>query len=236
MGRGVTINGFHTLKDWGLHWQSCQISPPIPITSYIDVPGRKTKLDATESLYGTITFENRTLTFGFFYPCTWSQWLDLDSRIQTAISGRWCKVILDIEPDKYWMGRAEVSSQMDAENPSLSFFTITIDAEPFKYWMETPSGEDWLWDPFSFKDGVIQNLNNIQVDGTKTQAVVAKNRPATPTITATADMTVTVLSKSYELKANQPRILDDVVLYTGTTDFVFEGSGLVTISFRGETL
>ena len=56
---GVTINGFHTLKDWGLHWNSCLISEPVPITSYVDIPGRKTKLDATESLFGQVTYENR---------------------------------------------------------------------------------------------------------------------------------------------------------------------------------
>lgn len=233
---GVTLNGKHTLNDWGLHWSSCDITEPVPITSFIDVPGRKTKLDATESLFGSVTYENRTLTFGFWMEATWQQWMNVTSKIQTAIGGKWCKVILDIEPDKYWMGRVTVTSSMSADTPTLCFFNIIVDAEPYKYWIEQPSGTDWLWDPFSFVDGMIQNLNNIQVSGSKTQAVVGKEVPCTPTVTADADMTLAVKGKTYQLQANVPLVLDDVVLYKETTNFQFTGTGKVTISFRGETL
>lgn len=232
---GVTLNGKHTLNDWGLHWSSCDITEPVPITSFIDVPGRKTKLDATESLFGTVTYENRTLTFGFWMEATWQQWMNMTSKIQTAIGGKWCKVILDIEPDKYWMGRVTVTSSMSADTPTLCFFNIVVDAEPFKYLENTP-GADWLWDPFSFRDGVVQNLNNIQVSGSKTQAVIGTDRPATPTVTATADMKVAVDGKTYDLKANEPKTLDAVVVYKTTKNFVFTGTGKATISFRGETL
>ncbi len=233
---GVTINGKHTLDDWDLHWTACDISEPVPITSYVDIPGRKTKLDATESLFGSVTFENRTITLGFWMKATWQQWLSMTSRIQTAVGGKWCKIILDTEPDKYWMGRVTVSSTMSADNPVLCFFTITADVEPFKYWTEQPSGTDWLWDPFSFVNGMIQNLNNIQVNGSRTQSVVGKDIPCTPTVTATADMTLTVRGKTYQLQANVPLVLDDVVLYKASTSFQFTGTGKVTISFRGETL
>lgn len=118
---GVTLNGNHTGTEWGLHWTSCDISEPVPITSYVDIPGRKTKLDATESLFGSVTFENRTITLGFWAKTTWAQWMALTSKIQTAIGGRWCKIVLDTEPDKYWMGRVTVSSSMSADNPVMSF-------------------------------------------------------------------------------------------------------------------
>lgn len=233
---GVTLNGNHTGTEWGLHWTSCDVSEPVPITSYVDIPGRKTKLDATESLFGSVTYENRTITLGFWAKTTWAQWMALTSKIQTAIGGRWCKIVLDTEPDKYWMGRVTVSSSMSADNPVLSFYTIKADVEPFKYWTEQPSGTDWLWDPFSFVNGMIQNLNDIQVTGSKTQAVVGKDTPCTPTVTATAAMTLTVSGKTYNLVANTPLVLTDVVLYKGTTNFAFTGTGKVTISFRGETL
>lgn len=232
---GVTFNGKHSLTDWGLHWQAYNVTAPVPITSYIDIPGRKTKLDATESLFGSVTYEHRTLTFIFWKHVTWPQFVVLDSQIQNAIGGRKVKVITDIEKDKYWMGRATVSGSMTADNYKLATWTITVDAEPFKYLENTP-GADWLWDPFSFRDGVVQNLNNIQVSGSKTQAVIGTDRPATPTVTATADMKVAVDGKTYDLKANEPKTLDAVVLYKGTTNFQFTGTGKVTISFRGETL
>lgn len=224
---GVTINGFHTLKDWGLHWNSCQISEPVLITSYVDIPGRKTKLDATESLFGSVTYENRALTFGFWAHTTWSEWMELSSRIQSAIAGKRCKVALDIDPDSYWMGRASIKSEMRADNPVTSFFTITIDAEPYKY--RTGNADN--------ADGeMISNLNNIQVTGTKTITVTAKSIPCTPTVTAAADMTLSVNGQTYQLRANVPLLLEDVLLYRNSTDFAFTGTGQVSISFRGESL
>lgn len=232
---GVTFNGKHTLKDWGLHWQAYDVTAPVPITSYIDIPGRKTKLDATESLFGSVTYENRTLTFIFWKHVTWPQFVVLDSQIQNAIGGKKVKVITDIEKDKYWMGRVTVTGSMTADNYQLATWTMTVDAEPFKYFENTPDA-DWLWDPFSFVDGVIQNVRNIDISGSKTQAVIGTARPATPTVTATADMKVAVDGKTYDLKANEPRTLDAVVVYKTTKNFVFTGTGKATISFRGETL
>lgn len=231
----MTFNGKHTLKDWGLHWQAYDVTAPVPITSYIDIPGRKTKLDATESLFGSVTYENRTLTFIFWKHVTWPQFVVLDSQIQNAIGGKKVKVITDIEKDKYWMGRVTVTGSMTADNYQLATWTMTVDAEPFKYFENTPDA-DWLWDPFSFVDGVIQNVRNIDISGSKTQAVIGTARPATPTVTATADMKVAVDGKTYDLKANEPRTLDAVVVYKTTKNFVFTGTGKATISFRGETL
>lgn len=83
---------------------------------------------------------------------------------------------------------------------------------------------------------MIQNLTDITVNGSKTQAVVGKDIPCTPTVTSTADMTLTVKGKTYQLQANVPLVLDDIVLYKASTSFQFTGTGKVTISFRGETL
>lgn len=224
---GVTINGFHTLKDWRLHWNSCQISEPVPITSYVDIPGRKTKLDSTESLFGSVTYENRTLIFGFWANTTWTEWLELTSKIQSAIAGKRCKVALDIDPASYWMGRVSVKSEMSAENPVISFFTITVDAEPYKYKTSNTDVTD---------DEMISNLNDIQISGNKIITVTAKSIPCTPTITPTADMTLAVNDRTYQLWANIPLLLEDVLLYQNSTDFAFTGTGQVTISFRGECL
>ena len=224
---GVTINGFHTLKDWGLHWNSCLISEPVPITSYVDIPGRKTKLDATESLFGQVTYENRALTFGFWAHTDWTEWMELSSQVRLAIAGKRCKVALDIDPHSYWMGRASVKSEMSADNPVTSFFTITIDAEPYKYRTDNAEAAD---------SEMISNLNNIQISGSKTVTVTAKSIPCTPTVTATADMTLVINDQTYQLLANVPLLLEDVLLYRNSTDFAFTGTGQVSVSFRGESL
>lgn len=233
--RGITLNGKHTYRDYGLRWiEPVEISPPVPKTSYVDIPGRKTPLDATESLYGSVTFENRTITLKFYKPLTYSQWLIFDSRLQNYLAGKAVKAVLDIEPDKYWLGRV-TSITTTKPNSPIAEFQVVLTVEPFKYYEEEPDDE-WLWDPFSFQYGVIRNLRNISVSGSKTQTIQGTEMPMTPTITATAAMTVRVDGVTYQLEANVPKKLTDVVIYRTSKSFYFSGTGSVTITFRGETL
>lgn len=232
---GITFNDqFHTLRDWGLRWAHKDIQPPEVITRYIDIPGRKTKIDATESLYGHPTYENRLLTFEFEADCNARNGQYLDSKIQRAIGGKRCKVVLDIEPDKYWMGRVTVESRYDSENPVIVFFTITVDAEPYKYWAEDPKS-DWEWDPFNFVDGCIQGLQNLTVSGTLNQQVYGKEMGVYPVIFCSSAMKVSINGKSYDLKAGENR-LEEVFLEFKLYNFVFTGNGTVSIGLRGETL
>ena len=234
--RGVTIGGFHTFRDFDLHWIRYEISEPEPITHYIDIPGRKTKIDATESLYGDTTYENRTLTFYLWMKAKHSKWQNMDSRIQRAIGGKRCKIILDTEPDKFWMGRVTVASRKEEETQHiLAFYTITCDVEPYKYWTSDDS-EDWLWDPFSFMDGVIQPLTNIQVTGTKTVHVMGNDMLPYPEITSSATMTIRIDGKTYSLNRNQPLAIEDVRIGTEGKDITFNSSGTVSIILKGETL
>lgn len=229
---GVMINGKHTLNDWDLHWSNVEISEPVPITSYVNIPGRSTKLDATEALFGGITYEHRTIKMSFWAKTSYAQWLDKTTRIQTAIGGKWCKIILDIEADKYWMGRVTVSSSMDSENPVLSFYTITAEVEPYKYW----SSDAWMWDPFNLQTGRIENLNDFAVNGSRSILIRAKEIPATPTVTATTPMTLTYKGKDYRLTENEPLIMHDVVIYKDQAIFNVIGTGKISVTFRGETL
>lgn len=233
---GVSFDDFHTFRDWGLHWNHVDIPGPEPITHYIDIPGRKTKIDATEALYGRVTFENRILTFNFWVHCRHSLWHKIDSKIQRAIGGKRCRITLDTEPEYYWLGRVTVTSERpeDAEFV-LAFYTITCDCDPYKYYYQPPE-EDWLWDPFSFIDGVIQQTGNIQVSGSKTVTLQGPDLPCWPVITSTANMTVRINGTSYSLTANQPLELSDVDMENKSVSFAFTGTGRVSIGFKGETL
>lgn len=229
---GVSFDNFHTFRDWGLHLENYEVSEPVPITHYIDIPGRKTKIDATESLYGRVTYQNRTLTFSFWIKCFPSAWMRLDSKIQRAIGGKRCKIILDTEPDRYWMGRVTVHSErMEEANYVLALYTISCDVEPYKYWDTT--ADDWLWDPFSFVDGYIQNLKNLNVSGSLSQKVVI-TVPCYPVILSSAAMTVRINGKTYSLKSGTNELEDE--LPENEYTFVFTGTGTVSIGWKGETL
>ena len=59
---GFTINGKHSYSDYGIILQNpYQITPPIPKTHYVTVPGRSGQLDLTEALTGRVEYESRTL-------------------------------------------------------------------------------------------------------------------------------------------------------------------------------
>ena len=228
---GVTFNDLHTFKDWGLHMYHYDIPGPKPITHYIDIPGRKTRIDATEALYGRVTYENRVLVFNFWIQCRHSVWMRLDSKIQRAIGGKRCKIVLDTEPDRYWMGRVTVeSTRPDDAEYVLAYYTITADCDPYKYWEEQPG--DWLWDPFSFIDGYIQNLQDLKVSGSLSQKVVI-TVPVYPVITCSNAMSVAINGKSYSLKAGENELEDEL---EGECFFNFTGNGTVSIGWKGETL
>lgn len=238
---GVTINGKHTLKDWGLHWSDCEISEPQPITKYVSIPGRKTKLDATESLFDSVTYENRTITLQLWKFEGWREWMQSASKIQNHIAGQLAKITLDIEPDRYWMGRGTVTSEHEAVGYGLTTYQIVFDVEPFKYFSEEPTDE-WLWDPFSFEKGIIQNLRNKEIYGTTTVKVIAGEEPVVPVVTCTGQMTLDIPAvgeqpaTSWVLKENIPKKLDGVLLYNAEYNFRFNGVGKATITFRGESL
>lgn len=239
-GKGVTINDFHTYKDFNLILTDCKIEEPSPITKYVDVPGRKNSLDATESLFGSVTYKNRKIKLSFTGQSkTHQEWISTVSRIANKIHGQLCKVVLDADPSAFWMGRATVAAEK--KYWPIDSLTITIDAEPFKYWTEAPDDE-WLWDPFSFRDGVIQNLRNQKINGITTVTVRATTRPFVPVVTCTGRMTLRIPAKgdqpetNWILKAGIPKRLDGVLLYDGAYSFIFNGTGTATITFRGESL
>lgn len=138
---GVSFDGTHTLRAWGLHWSDYSISAPTARTNIVDIPGAKVRLDLTEALYGKATYDNRTITMDFWIDTDRKGWMTLTSKIQNAIGGRRCKIVLDTDPDYYWQGRVTVDSTMSSDSPRLAFFTITADVEPYKY---TESGGESL--------------------------------------------------------------------------------------------
>lgn len=244
---GVLFGTDHSLKTWGLTWTNYSISEPVPITNYVNIPGRKTRLDATNIL-GSTTFENRTLVFEFWEETDWQGWMLKSSLIRRNISNSKLLIILDTEPDKYWRGRATVASTMSADNPRMAFYTITCDVEPYKYLRDAPDDENWLWDMFNFETGFIQDnvLKNVTVTSTTTATEVSVRRygpiPLWPTISViqtsspAEDMVVTIMGKTYNLGKTGSTELKGLSLPIGITKFYFKGKGRVTIVLNGETL
>ena len=125
---GVQFIGFHTAKDWKLHFASLEINEPEVQTFQIQVPGRNGLLDLTDSLFGHTTYLNRTITMNF-----WTEY-DTDSHLQSelmnALHGKRMAFIVDNDPEYYWMGRLSVHVQKNC--PAITEVVITADCDPFK--------------------------------------------------------------------------------------------------------
>lgn len=187
---GVTFGTKHTYNDWGLIPKSRPvISPPVPKTLYVDIPGADGLLDLTNALSDDVKYENRTITFEFNVLDARNRWSNIYSAILDYLHGQSMKIILDEDPTYYYMGRVQVNEWKSDKRTS----TITIEANVEPYKMNVVStAEDWLWDPFNFETDVIRNYSNMEFDRINNSSqvfypIVKGRKWVVPTITVTSE-------------------------------------------------
>jgi hypothetical protein len=134
---GTQFGDIHSANDWELEWSEYIVEPPVIKTKYIAIPGRLTQIDATESLYGHITYENRKITWIFWKSVSWEEYDDFEAMIM-SIHGQRLKAITDLDKKYYWIGRVSVTVEKDSYTTAA--ITIEMDAEPYKYNIETGEG------------------------------------------------------------------------------------------------
>lgn len=211
---------YNTWDDWCLIPSSRPlINPPAPKTKFVDIPGRDGVLDLSEIVNPYTVYGNRTGSIEFIvvnrnmdayyneltdnqrenFTATWySVYSNILSFLQGK-SGLQCMLVDDL--NFYYEGRISVNSWKSSE--SWSTITLDYNVKPYKMRMNT-SLEPWLWNPFSFVDGVIRYANSEPVakNGTKVVTIVGDAIRETPWIIATEDMTVTFKGRQYPIKKN----------------------------------
>lgn len=228
------INGKHTYRDYGLYVTNTNpIAPPEVKVEYITIPGRNGSIDLTEALTGYTVYGNRVITLELGGKRPSNQWPGFMSDFLNAVHGKMVEVVFDNEPDWYYKGRATVESDYQKGN-EIATFTLTINADPYKYSILT-SVQPWLWDPFSFVDGVIRYYNQITVNGTTEVTVIGSKKPTIPVFNASAAMTVNFDGKTYDLTAGENKIYD-IVLMDQEYTLKFTGTGTVSINYQAGRL
>jgi len=133
MYHSVTIGSYNTLTRWHLVPAGRPvINPPDPITSYVDVPGSSGGLDLTEALAGYTTYSNRTGSISFHVLNDHDTWTNIYQDIVNKIHGRKLKLVLEDDPDWYYMGRYTVSWTSNNDG-TWSDVQIDYNLEPYKY-------------------------------------------------------------------------------------------------------
>lgn len=226
---GVKFNDFHSYTEFSLILNSVTISPPEPKTYYVEIAGADGSIDLTDALTGDVKYKNRELSLQFTYKGNHEEQLSQYTKVANLIHGQNMKIILDSDANYYYQGRVKISKC--EHKPGICIFDIDCDVAPYKY----DFGDDWLWDPFDFEEGFINELGNITVDGTLEVIVIGHRKKYIPWIECSAPMTVKYNGITYELKAGKNKNFD-IVISKGENQFIFTGNGTVSIENKGGEL
>ena len=179
--KGSVTSTFDTYKDFYLVPTSLPvIATPNIKTKSIDIPGANGSIDLTESLTPYPLYGNRTGSIEFALlmnrrehylqyknihglnpqhaydtPGSWSL---IYSDLLNKLHGRKCRLYLEDDPNWYYEGRIAVGSWKASTDGAWPTVTINYELYPYKLAVNTSiqdSTNRWLWDPFSFIDGVI---------------------------------------------------------------------------------
>lgn len=141
--KGIQFGNYHSWKDFSLILNSKSIGSAEPKTASVEIPGTDGEKDLTE-YFGETKYKNRKLSFDFTTIIPKNEFLDLFSTIQNALQGQKIRIIIDDDPDFYYVGRCTVSPWK--ANKNIGTITVDCDCEPWKYRhritvRKIPSGE-----------------------------------------------------------------------------------------------
>lgn len=227
---GVTFGDKHSYNDLGLILASKSVGYPEVKSRYIEVPGRDGDIDETEILTGRPAYGNRNIKLTFMLLNEkYRDWSAVMSKIAGLIHGKKLRVIFDDDRGYYYVGRCSV--EPISANKKAGKVTISINADTYKY-LISGSEEPWLWDPFDFEIGVINDTYKRIIDGTETIVFDTFDKPETLICDASSDMTLVYNGVTYPISAGR-NVLYSILLTSGSHSLTFEGSGEVTIYWEG---
>lgn len=230
--KGVKFGEKHTYDEWKLILTHTTIGFPEVKKETVDIPGADGHLDFTKSLTGDIKYKNRKITFEFVTRNKYVLWKTLSSEIANYLHGQDFKIILDEDPNFYYFGRATINQFKS--NKNMGIIVIECDVNPYKYDL-TSSLEDWLWDPFDFEAGIINETNDIEIDGEKEVIIYGRRKRVVPKITCENEMQVIFNSNTYNLSVGTQKVLN-IQICEGKNILRFIGKGKVSIEYRGGSL
>ena len=236
----INIDGRNTWDYWHLIPTARPIvSPPEIKSNLVEVPGRYGFIDLSTILTGRTMYGSRQGSWTFIAHPDYHDsepWNTKYSDIMQYLHGKTHHVILDDDPFYYYEGFLKVNSWQPGENWSQVAIDYTF--QPFKKEIIT-STEDWLWDPFSFVDGIIRSYKDIVVNGNYTLDVDVGEEMIIPEFIVSELETgneITVSSNSsgnsHTLTSEGTFSFSDIYLQGLGNTIVFDGNGVISVRFR----
>lgn len=238
-GGGVTFidpedeaNKWHSYDDFGLIYREGDIPLPEPRTEFIEIPYRDGALDLSAP-YGEeyVTYGDRILSLTFTTMTYRQEFMARFARLAKKILGRRMKVILDKDPNYYYIGRVTSFSPVEVAGDTATS-TVTVEVGPYRYSIYT-ANDRWKWDPFNFYTDMALDMGSYVVNGTLTKTINVGESDVYPTFTVDSDMTLEFEGKTYQLRTGTITNYD-IRLRGGVPNVLtFTGNGTVTIDYRG---
>lgn len=233
---GVTFaDQWHTERDWNLHPVRIYISMPEAKEQVIDIPGGDGTIDLSE-INGRPMYGMRTVELEYHLRNVDNEkWSLIYSEIGAVVTGKKVKMVLDDDPDHYYMARLKVDGEKtDYVNAELTF---TGTAEPFKYDL-TATNEPWLWDTFNFETGVIREIEEVEITAENNKVTIIGAGIDTPPVFVVSqadNLKLTYGGRTYTLKVGRNRF---PAVRVGKEDvtLTFSGTGKFEVEYRGRYL
>ena len=207
--KGIKFGNYHSYDDFALILSQKTIGTPSPKVEEIDIPGGDGVLDLTD-FFGEVKYNNRPLSFEYSTIVPQAEFMDLFSRVQNALHGQKMNIILDDDPEWYYVGRITVSEWKTDRN--IGQLTIDADCEPYKIKVD---------------ETVVTSV----VDGTKTVVLSNSKKTVVPTIDITGSITLTFGTNIYTLTDGRYD-LPAVQLVNGNNEILLAGTGTAVFRYR----
>jgi predicted phage tail component-like protein len=232
---GLTFNGKHSYKDFGLimYSKNRPLLPEPKITTE-DMPGMDGEYDySAVNPDKEIKYKPREIEIEFTLKEPNLRLLRIKAnKIAAWLACGEQKLIFDDEEDKYYL--AKVANKLDLENQIVSIkrFTVQFRCRPFKFGLYYEGAD--IWDAFNFEEDVSQ-VTEFDVTGSKIVTIINVGRKVMPTINANANMSITIGSSTYNLISGD-NVFYDLKFINGNNQITINGTGHIKFIFRKELL
>lgn len=213
MARGVFFGGLHSNRDLRLIQQSVDLQPAQPKLNIIDIPGADGSKDLSAQPAGRIVYSDREITWTFaLYPG--DNWSQKHREVSNALNGLACHIIMDDDPEYYYVGRLAVESYK--RDGLLRQITIRAICRPYKLKLEETE------------------VTAALTTADQTLVLPCDRKPVVPTITVTAETTLTWDGDTFTFAAGTHKVLG-IELQEGENDLqarVTSGTGSITVTYQ----
>lgn len=234
-----TMVSFHTYEDWGLYVTNTDcIGEPKQATRYVEVPGRDGLIDLSEAISGRPIYTGREIKIALSGTRDKTNWDAAISAFRNDINGRVCRIKFDNDPSYFWRGRIDIKDFKSALD--LGSFIVDIpNAEPYKYDLLS-SAEPWLWDPFNFETGIINQTGAEEIVGSGSVTIPRGHMLTCPQFVVSnmvsGTFTVTHDGTTYPLTSGTTVIPAIMVGGERNVTLTFTGTATVQVVYRGGSL